>query len=366
MESWTYGVLENRVNRIGILRDPLFLLHANGPGHPESPERLRAVSAMLEAFPLRDLLVDLPSRDVTREELSWIHEERYIRKVELTRDVPRTMFDADTAANEHSYLAAVRAAGGVISCVEAVTAGVPAAGGLAAAFALVRPPGHHAEAGHAMGFCLFNNVAVAAEYALRRLGFERVLVFDWDVHHGNGTMHSFYGTNRVLFLSIHQFPHYPGTGRVEEIGAGPAAGYTVNVPLPPGQGDADYAAVVERVLRPIALQYRPQLILVSAGFDIARVDPLAGRNVTQSGFARMTDALLSISAACCPGRLVFVLEGGYQLDALAGGVSVVLSTLANGGAQRNEQPGRQDSGPSRETQAVIEAVRQTLRPYWLF
>ena len=350
----------HEVSKIGLIRDPLFHLHSNGPGHPESPERLRVVDAMLEAFALRDRLVDLPSRDATREELSWVHEEGYIHAVEQTRGNPRTMFDPDTAANEHSHAAAVRAAGGVISCVEAV-----AAGGLAAAFALVRPPGHHAEAGHAMGFCLFNNVAVGTEYALRRLGLQRVLIFDWDVHHGNGTMHSFYRTDRVLFLSVHQYPHYPGTGRIDEIGEGPGTAYTVNVPLPPGQGDQDYLAIVERVLEPIASQYKPQLILVSAGFDIAGGDPLAEMNVSPKGFAWMTKTLLSISAACCPGRLVFVLEGGYDLDALAGGVSAVLSTLANGGAGMASTPhGGHENGPSRETLAVINAVSRTLQPYW--
>jgi acetoin utilization deacetylase AcuC-like enzyme len=347
------------MNRIGLLRDPLFLLHSNGAGHPESPERLLAINAMLEASPLRDQLVDLSPRDATREELSWIHEEPYIREVERTQDRPRTMFDSDTAANEHSYAAAVRAAGGVISCVDAVEAG-----GLIAALALVRPPGHHAEADHAMGFCFFNNAAVGAEHALRRLGREKILIFDWDVHHGNGTMHSFFRTNRVLFLSVHQSPHYPGTGRVHEIGEGPGAGFTVNVPLPPGQGDNDYAAVVERLLLPIAHHYKPQLILVSAGFDVARGDPLSDMNVSPTGFEMMTEALLSVSADCCPGMLVFVLEGGYELGALAGGVSAVVSALARGGTGRSPLPDLLSHGPSPETQGVIEAVSRALRPYW--
>lgn len=347
------------MKKIGLIRDPLFQLHSNGPGHPESPGRLRAINAMLKSLPFQDELVELPPRDATLEELTWVHEKDYVQAVERTRGRQRTMFDSDTSANEHSHAAAVRAAGGVISCAEAV-----ATGDLAAAFALVRPPGHHAEAGHAMGFCLFNNIAIGSEHALRRLGLERVLIFDWDVHHGNGTMHSFYETNRVLFFSIHQYPHYPGTGRIEEIGEGRGTGYTVNVPLPPGQGDADYAAVVERLLQPIARQYGPQLILVSAGFDIAGGDPLADMNVSPAGFAGMTNALLSISAAFCPGRLVFVLEGGYHLDALAGGVSAVLSTLMGGGAGAPPLPGSEAGEPSRETRAVIEAASRMLRPYW--
>ncbi len=344
--------------RVGLLRDPLFLLHSQGPGHPESPERLRAIDVMLERFPLHDRLVPLPARDATREELCWVHDESYVRAVEGTSGRPHTMLDPDTFTNEHSYRAAVRAAGGVISSVEAAVRG-----GLDGAFALVRPPGHHAEADQGLGFCLFNNVAVASQYALERLGLERVLIFDWDVHHGNGTMHSFYDTDRVLYCSTHEYPHYPGSGRIDEIGQGPGAGYTVNIPLPPGQGDEEYVEIIERVLRPIALEYKPELILVSAGFDVAQGDPLGDMDVSTAGFARMTEQLCDISAACCQGRLVFVLEGGYDLHALPAGVSAVLTTLATGtsGGKPTESGGR---GASPQTNAVIEAVRARLRPHW--
>ena len=345
---------------VGLVRDPLFLLHSNGPGHPEAPERLKAIDRMLEGFPAGDQLAALPPRDATHEELSWVHDEAYVRRVAQTRDVPRTTFDPDTSANAHSYEAAIRSAGGVISCVEAA-----ARGGLSAAFALVRPPGHHAEKDRAMGFCLFNNIAVGAEYALRHLGLERVLVVDWDVHHGNGTMHSFYKTERVLYFSAHQYPHYPGTGAVDEIGAGPGKGYTVNVPLPAGQGDEEYAAIFQRLLLPIALEYKPQIILVSAGFDIARGDPLADMQVTPAGFVRMTELLLDVTAECCPGRLVFTLEGGYALDRLSDGVSAVLETLVG---RRTSRPGSGEKGgsptPNQATAAVIDSVAAKLRPYW--
>jgi acetoin utilization deacetylase AcuC-like enzyme len=345
------------VKRAGILRDPLFLLHENDRDHVESPDRLRAIGAQLESSGLSPLLVELPGRDASREELAWVHQEDWLRAAERTRGVRRSVLDPDTAASAYSFDAAVRAAGGVISCVEAA-----AEGGLAGAFALVRPPGHHAEADRAMGFCLFNNVAIAAEYALRRRGLGRVLIVDWDVHHGNGTMHSFYGSDTVLFFSTHQYPHYPGTGRIEEVGSGAGRGYSVNVPLPPGQGDEDYAAILEQVLLPISLEYAPGLILVSAGFDIALGDPLGGMEVTSAGFSRMTRMLMDLSAQCCPGQLVFTLEGGYDLRALATGVCSVLGELA-GQRPPVAEPVRARAA-SEETRAVISRVRAALGPFW--
>jgi acetoin utilization deacetylase AcuC-like enzyme len=347
------------VNRVGLVRDPLYLMHSNGPGHPESPERLRSIDRMLEIFPLKDNLFAISARDASREELAWVHTDSHIREIEETSGRAYAALDADTSATEHSCAAAVRAAGGVISAVEAVLPGESAG-----AFALVRPPGHHAEAGRAMGFCLFNSVAVASQFALRRCGVDRVLIVDWDVHHGNGTMHAFYDTDRVLYFSVHEYPHYPGSGRIEETGSDRGLGYTVNVPLSPGRGDDDYAAVFHDVLMPIALQYRPQLILVSAGFDIHRGDPLGDMEVTREGFARLTAILLEISAACSPGRLVFALEGGYDLSALAEGVSSVLETLIRGGQSTDAPAIGRPAAPSRDTRNVMDMVISTLRPFW--
>ncbi|HUJ74921.1 MAG TPA: histone deacetylase [bacterium] len=348
------------VSRVGILRDPLFLLHENDRDHLECPDRLRAIDAALSARGLSDRLAALPARDAAREELAWVHDEQWLRAAERTRGVRRSVLDPDTAANAHSFDAAVRAAGGAISCVEAA-----AQGALAACFALVRPPGHHAEAERAMGFCLFNNVAVAAEYALRRRGLERVLIVDWDVHHGNGTMHSFYGTDRVLFFSTHQYPHYPGTGSIQEIGTGAGLGFTVNVPLPPGQGDEDYAGIFSQVLLPLAREYSPQLILVSAGFDISRGDPLGDMQVTAGGFSRLTRMLMELSHDCCRDQLVFLLEGGYRLDTLADGVCSVIETLAGDGVHFAEAAAPERSPlPSAEAAAVIAQVRAQLSPFW--
>jgi acetoin utilization deacetylase AcuC-like enzyme len=344
------------MNRVAIVRDPLYLRHSNGPGHPESPERLEAIDRLLASFPLRDRLEDLPARDAQFEELAWVHSPEYIRAIEQTRQRPFTVLDPDTAANSQSYEAALRAAGGVLAAVDAVLDGK-----LGGAFALVRPPGHHAEADRAMGFCLFNNVAVAAAYGLNRRGLKRVLVVDWDVHHGNGTMHAFYDRPEVLYFSIHQYPHYPGTGTVQEIGGGRGTGYTVNVPLPGGQGDDDYLAVFEQVLLPVAGEYAPQLVLVSAGFDVHRDDPLADMRVSSEGFGELTGALRKLTEESCPGRLAFALEGGYDRQALSEGVASVLTALLE------EKPG---PGPERApaadsaTRQVIAAVRGALRPCW--
>ena len=339
---------------VALIRDPLCLEHSNGPGHPESPARLQAIEGMLAGSPLRDRLAFLPARDASFEELALVHTAEHIRRIEATRGRELTVLDPDTSTSAGSHAAALRAAGGVLSAVEAVLGG-----GYAGAFAAVRPPGHHAEADRAMGFCLFNNAAVAARSALDRHGLHRLLLADWDVHHGNGSMHAFYDSSEVLYFSVHQYPHYPGTGRAEETGRGPGEGYTVNVPLPGGQGDAEYLAVFRELLQPLALAYRPELILVSAGFDIHRDDPLADMRVTEAGFAWMTRVLAEVAEACCPGRLVFALEGGYDLAALASGVAAVLRTLLG------EEPpplGGQSRDPS--TRSVIDGLKVQLAPRW--
>ncbi len=339
---------------VALIRDPLCLEHSNGSGHPESPARLQAIESMLAGFPLRERLARLPARDAGFEELARVHTAEYIRRIEATRGRELTELDPDTSASSGSYVAALRAAGGVLSAVEAVLGGA-----YAGAFAAVRPPGHHAEADRAMGFCLFNNVAVAARSALERHGLHRLLLVDWDVHHGNGSMHAFYDSSEVLYFSAHQYPHYPGTGRAEEMGRGAGEGYTVNVPLPGGQGDVEYLAVFRELLQPIGLAYRPELILVSAGFDIHRDDPLADMRVTEVGFAWMTRVLVEVAEACCPGRLVFALEGGYDLAALASGVAAVLRALLG---EEPPPPGGQPCDQS--TQAVIGRLRSQLAARW--
>jgi acetoin utilization deacetylase AcuC-like enzyme len=303
-----------------LVSDPAYLQHLAGPMHPESPGRLRAIHAVLSAAPIAGVEQARP-RPATREELLRVHQPAHVERV-LSLAGKEAQLDPDTAMSAGSTDAALLAAGAAAQLTLDVLAGRVDNG-----FALVRPPGHHAVAEHAMGFCLFNNVAVAAEAALAA-GAQRVLVLDWDVHHGNGTQASFYARPDVLFCSSHQFPFYPGSGAPTETGEGPGRGFTVNVALPGGQGDADYGAVFHEVFLPRALQYRPDVVLVSAGFDPHRADPLGGMNVTERGFAAMCSAAKALAREVCGGKLVLLLEGGYDLDGLAQSVHACVEVLA--------------------------------------
>ena len=244
-----------------VLRDDAFLDHRPGPGHPERPERLEAVHADLDAHPVPGTAFAVP-RAVTDAALLRVHDADYVARIAATEGIAETWLDPDTRTSPGSYRAARLAAGAVCQGVDAVMDGTAAG-----AFALVRPPGHHAEADAAMGFCLFNNVAVAAAHAIAERGRERVLVLDPDVHHGNGTQRAFWRRRDVLYVSTHRHPFYPGTGWVDEVGAGEGEGYTVNLPLPAGMGDADFLHLYQAVVEPLVDVYRPDLILVSAGFD---------------------------------------------------------------------------------------------------
>ena len=230
------------------------------------------------------------------------------------------------------------------------------------AFALVRPPGHHAEADRGMGFCLFNNVAVGARYAQKSLKLERVLIIDWDLHHGNGTQHSFEEDPSILYFSTHQYPYYPGTGSTGEVGFGQGEGFTVNVPLSMGYGDGEYAGIFEKTLKPVTLEFNPDLILVSAGFDIHGNDPLGGMRVTPSGFAALTSAIMDIAEACCDGRIVFTLEGGYDLNGLRDSVKAVLREMA-GLSETNHGNVASQADPGMLSQAVASVIK-THSPYW--
>ena len=326
-----------------LVSDPAYLQHLAGPMHPESPGRLRAIHAVLDAAPIAGVEHARP-RAATREELLRVHGKAHVERV-LCLAGREAQLDADTAMSPGSTDAALLAAGAAAQLTLDVLAGKVDNG-----FALVRPPGHHAVAANAMGFCLFNTVAVAAEAALAA-GAQRVLVLDWDVHHGNGTQASFYSRRDVLFCSSHQFPFYPGSGAPTETGEGEGAGFTVNVALPGGQGDADYGAVFHEVFLPRAQAYRPDVVLVSAGFDPHRADPLGGMNVTERGFAAMCSAVKVLAQEVCGGKLVLLLEGGYDLDGLAQSVHACVEVLAGN---------RREDFPPGAGHSALQAIEATL------
>ncbi len=344
--------------KTGIHIDERYTHHEMPGGHPESPARIARLLQNHGMFQLDNVLHLESERQAGRDDLLRVHETAYVDRVASTAGRPYVMLDPDTHTCKYSYETALYAAGALLDTIDAVMNGRVSNG-----FALVRPPGHHAEADRAMGFCLFNNVAIGARYLLEKYGLERVLVVDWDVHHGNGTQHSFYGDNNVLFVSTHQSPCYPGTGRVGETGSGDGAGYTVNIPLPPGCGDAEYAAAFDRVVKPVAKAYKPQFVLVSAGFDAHRLDPLAGMDVTEAGYRFFTSAVMEIAAESAGGRIAAVLEGGYNLEALASSVTTVVSALGDGAGESDAYSAIESLAQS-ETDRLLEPVVFALSGFW--
>jgi acetoin utilization deacetylase AcuC-like enzyme len=310
----------------GLAADPLCLKHDPGCGHPECPERYEAAIMGLEKAGLAEKLPRIPARDATRQELRRVHTSHYLdlAEREIKEGLPE-LSTGDTSVCEASWDAALRAAGLAVSAVDAV-----ATGGMENAFCAVRPPGHHATADRAMGFCIFNNVAVAARHAQKAHGLGKVLIVDWDVHHGNGTQDLFYDDGTVLFFSTHQWPLYPGTGRRTERGAGPGTGFTINCPLPQGAGRAEILGAMRAELEPAADAFRPDMVLISAGFDSRAGDPLGGFLLRDEDFAEMTRVLLGIAARHAGGRLVSLLEGGYNLGGLGAAVAAHVGALAGG------------------------------------
>ncbi|HLG22614.1 MAG TPA: histone deacetylase [Candidatus Manganitrophaceae bacterium] len=318
--------------KTGFVTHPIYLQHETGPGHPESPQRLKAIERHLAETGLRSKLTWIeptPPPDLARW-IAEIHSTAYYqslqeqdRSLHGTPHARRFLYlDPDTPLSPGSLAAAEMAVSGVLTAIDRVMAG-----SLENAFCAVRPPGHHAEAHRAMGFCLFNNIAVGARYLQKKYGLQRVLIVDWDVHHGNGTQRSFYRDPTVFYFSTHQFPFYPGTGSESERGEGEGEGFTLNCPLPAGSGDREILHRFEKFLAPAMDSFKPEFILVSAGFDAHREDPLAGLEATEEGFGEMTQMVLSLAKTNCRGRLVSCLEGGYNLSALARSVGRHLEEL---------------------------------------
>ncbi len=317
-----------------LIYDPIFLEHITPENHPERPERLQMAMNVLRALNWleREGLVLLAPRAASEDELAAVHESGYIRQVEeAARRVAEEhagggrktrRFATDTYVSAKSYEAAIKAAGAPLTAIDAIMKGE-----VDNAYCLVRPPGHHAVAEAAMGFCLFNNVAVAARYAIDHYGLERVMIIDFDVHHGNGTQEMFYNDPRVLYFSTHQAPFYPGTGLADERGEGEGEGTTINVPLPASSGYETFEPVFRQVMAPAADRFDPQLMLVSAGFDAHWDDPLGGLNLSTAGFAQLMNVIIEEARFLCNGRLVLVQEGGYSLDAMSACVATCINLL---------------------------------------
>jgi acetoin utilization deacetylase AcuC-like enzyme len=304
------------VARTGFVYHPDYLHHNMGAGHPESADRLRAILSRLQTVGLMDRLTTIEPGPAADEWITAVHAPSYLAHLKsLAPTSGRVSLDPDTAMSPGTLGAALLAAGGALAAVDAILAGH-----IDNAFCAVRPPGHHAERSRAMGFCFFNNVAIAARYLQRKHGIERILIVDWDVHHGNGTQHSFYDDPSILFFSTHQYPHYPGTGLASERGEGEAEGLTINVPLSSGLGDAEYREIFEQVLVPAADRFKPEFVLISAGFDAHRDDPLAGMGLTEEGYATLTGIVAGIARRHSQRRIISSLEGGYDLTALAASV----------------------------------------------
>jgi acetoin utilization deacetylase AcuC-like enzyme len=309
------------VKPTAVVVDQEYLKHVPGVGHPERPERIQVLLDLAAGLDRKNFAL-LPPRSAARSDVEHVHGADHVRLVESTSTVNRYALDGDTITSRDSFGVALLAAGGFLTALDAIAAGESANG-----FALVRPPGHHALADRAMGFCLFNTMAIGAEYLKHRYGAKKIMIVDWDVHHGNGTQDVFYNDPSVLFVSSHQFPFYPGTGSVNEIGAGAGEGYTINVPLPAGCADREYLQVFQDVVVAAAKKFEPEWILVSAGFDPHERDPLGGMEVTEEGFAAMARALVEQAATFSDGRIALVLEGGYDLAALRNSVAAVLAEM---------------------------------------
>ena len=306
---------------VGLVYDPIYLKHDTGQ-HVENAGRLEEVIFLLKQSGVMEQLTMIKPRPASVEEIALVHSRQHISRIQEAAKRGGGWLDADTVMSAESYEVALYAAGGLITATEAVINGE-----VGSAFALVRPPGHHATPEQAMGFCLFNNLAIATRYALDRHKLERILIVDFDVHHGNGTQHVFYDNPQVLYTSAHEYPFYPGTGSVGETGSGAGKGATVNIPLPAGCSDTEYLLVFQQIIVPVARRFKPQLILVSAGYDLHWADPIALMQLTTTGFAQIVSIIKGLADELCGGKMVFSLEGGYNFAALATSIKATLDVL---------------------------------------
>lgn len=308
----------------GVVWDARYTKHDMGMYHPESPKRLLAIKEVLDGDGVGKELTHIEPRDATKDEIAWIHAPSYIEEVAATDGQDMVMLDPDTMTCPDSYKAALLAAGGVMNAADAVRDGK-----VNNAFAFVRPPGHHAEHDRAMGFCFFNNIAIATEHLIQKSDIERVAIVDFDVHHGNGTQHAFYKRGDVFFTSTHRGHFYPGSGSEEEKGEGPGKGCTLNIPLSNGADDDDYKRAFDKIIIPAVRNFQPQIILSSAGFDAHRRDPLGGMRMTTDGYRWIGRTLCDLAKDLCDGKIIYVLEGGYDLVALRESCEAILEEMVS-------------------------------------
>jgi acetoin utilization deacetylase AcuC-like enzyme len=308
---------------VGVIHHDLFLRHLEGYGHVESPERLKAINDRIKASPIADSISFIEAEPAEEAWLERVHDRNYVQAILSLEIRDAVVLDwGDTVATPASPQAALYAAGAGVQAARMVLEGK-----LPSAFCAVRPPGHHAERGRAMGFCIFNNIAVAAADLLEEEGLERVAIVDWDVHHGNGTERIFIEDGRVLYISLHQYPHYPGTGHAETVGRGQGAGFNINIPMGFGAGEGEYLDAFTKRVLPALDDFKPGFILISAGFDAHGNDPLSGIHLTSASYGTFTGLLRERADRLCEGRIVSFLEGGYQLESLAESVEEHLRAL---------------------------------------
>jgi acetoin utilization deacetylase AcuC-like enzyme len=346
------------MNKTGVVFDPFYQEHLTGEYHPESPKRLEVLYNMLKDDDISGKFLEIKPRYCDRKDLEMIHHPDYISMVERTSGMPRYSLDPDTQTSPYSYKVAKLAVGGVFEAIDYVIGGK-----CKNAFAMIRPPGHHAEASRAMGFCLFNNIALGARYAQNYHSIKRVLIIDWDLHHGNGTQKAFYDDPSILYFSTHQYPYYPGSGHYKEIGKGKGTGYTINIPLGTGNGNSEYIEIFKKLIFPISVSFNPEIVLVSAGFDIYYKDPLGGMKVTKEGFAFLTRIIMDIAERCCNGKMIVILEGGYHLEGLRESAKEVLKELM-GINTISQNYIERISKPNPLVNSIIENVKEEIKPYW--
>ncbi len=343
-----------------VFYDPIYLEHDTGYGHPERPERLQTTMQMLEGVGLAEKVRILSPRDASVEEIGLVHPKSHIEKVKRVAESGGGWLDPDTHVGARSYDAALKSAGALVEGLERIFSG-----DIDNAFCLVRPPGHHATAERGMGFCLFNNNAIAARFAIREFGISRVFILDWDAHHGNGLQDIFYDDDKVLYISLHQYPHYPGTGSTGELGIGAGEGYTVNFPLPARSGEEVYLAAFDQVILPIARAYQPELVLISAGYDGHFSDVLCSMLLRGNSYAEMAIRLKDLAETSCGGKMMAALEGGYNLVGIAISITDTIAVMAGEDIRVEEDIDSDTIHPSsRRGMETVESTREALSEYW--